>query len=76
VLHFPAWLVGVAIALTVIAILLSFQARTGFEIGKGAASISRQKRYDRFLRKAIPGFLAAVLAGAAGEFVYATLWSK
>ena len=76
-LHLPAWLVGVAITMATIATLLSFQARTAFEIGKGAASVLRQKRYDWFLRKAIPSFfIFGVLASAVGSLIFESLWSK
>lgn len=76
-LHLPAWLVSVGITMGMIATLLSFQARTAFEIGMGAASVLRQKRYDWFLRKAIPAFfILGVLASAIGSFVFETLWPK
>jgi hypothetical protein len=76
-LYFPAWLVGVAITMALIATLLSFQARPAFEIGSGAASVLRQKRYDWFLRKGIPAFfILGVLASALGSFVFEALRVK
>jgi hypothetical protein len=76
-LNLPAWLVGVSTTMALIATLLSFQARTAFEIGKGAESVLRQKRYEWFLRKAIPAFfIFGVLASAVGSFVFETLRLK
>jgi hypothetical protein len=76
-LDLPPWLVGVAITMAVIATLMSFQAHTAFEIGNGAASVSRQKHYDWFLRKVVPAFfIFGVLASAVGSFVFETFRLK
>jgi hypothetical protein len=73
----PAWFVCLAITMAMIATLLSFQARTAFEIGKGAESVLRQRRYERFLRNAIPAFfIFGVLASAVGSFVFEALRLK
>jgi hypothetical protein len=73
----PIWFYAVAITMFVVTLLLSFGARTAFEIGKGTASVRRQKKYDGFLRRVIPSFLIlGVLASALGSFVYDVFRSK
>jgi hypothetical protein len=73
----PIWFFAAAATMFAVTLLLSFGARTAFEIGKGAASVRWQKRYDGFLRKIIPSFLVlGVLASALGSFVYDLLRSK
>jgi hypothetical protein len=77
VLTVPAWFNVAAIILAAIAALLSFQARTAFDIGKGAASVLRQRRYDWFLRKAIPAFfIVGVLRSAVGSWILEMFRSK
>ena len=77
VLNLPVWFGIAATAIALIAGLLSLPARTAFEIGKGAANVSRQKRYDWFLRKAIPTFfILGVAASALGSFVFELLRPK
>jgi hypothetical protein len=73
----PVWFGIATAAIALIAALLSVPARTAFEIGKGAAKISRQKGYDWFLRKAIPSFfILGVAASAFGSFLFELLKSK
>ena len=73
-LNLPTWFVIGAVILAGCATLLTFKARTVFEIGKGVASVKRQKQYDRFLRISIPvflimGVLASILGSAIFEFI-------
>jgi hypothetical protein len=77
-LVYPApWFLVAAVTAAVVAILLSFGARTAFELGKGAASVRWQKLYENFLRKSIPAFLIlGVLASMLGSFVLDFLRSK
>ncbi|HVS34589.1 MAG TPA: hypothetical protein VMS17_03340 [Gemmataceae bacterium] len=73
----PTWFWAVALTTAIVAMFLSVPARTAFEIGKGAASVRWQKRYDGFLRKIIPSFLIlGVLASALGSFAYDFVRSK
>ncbi len=75
--HWAVWLYVVTLTLVVMATLFSITAHTAFEIGKGKASVRRQRRYDWFLRKAIPTFLImGVLASVLGSFVFEFLRSK
>ena len=76
-LHLPVWFGVVAVTLAVVATLLSIPAHTAFEIGKGTASVRRQKRYDWFLRKALPTFLImGVLASVVGTYAVDFLRAK
>jgi hypothetical protein len=75
--NLPVWFDVAAAAIAIIAGLLSLPARTAFEIGKGAANVLRQKRYDWFLRTAIPTFfILGVAASALGSFVFELLRPK
>jgi hypothetical protein len=76
-IRLPRWFYVATVATSVVAILLmAYPARTAFEIGKGAASVQRQKWYDSFLRKAIPGFLImGVIASMLGSFAFDLLRS-
>jgi hypothetical protein len=70
-LKLPTWFLICAALCAGFAILLSFKARTAFEIGRGVASVKHQKLYDRFLRIAIPAFLVmGVLASAIGSWLF------
>ena len=74
-LNLPTWFVTGAVILASFAALLTIKARTAFEIGRGAASVKRQKRYDRFLRKLIPAFLImGVLASILGSVIFEFIW--
>ena len=73
-LNLPTWFVIGAAILAVFATLFTIKARTAFEIGRGAASVYRQKQYDRFLRKIVPAFLimgvsASILGSVFFEFM-------
>jgi hypothetical protein len=70
VMHYAKWMPVVAAAIGLIAALLSVQARTAFELGKGSGSVRRQKAYDSFLRWAIPTFL---ISGVFASMVAAGL---
>lgn len=73
----PFWFWALAISTAIVAMILSVPARTAFEIGKGAASVTWQKRYDWFLRKAVPTFLfMGVVASVVGTFASDLLRSK
>jgi hypothetical protein len=73
----PLWFSIAAVIMVIVASLLSFPARTAFEIGNGAGSVRRQQRYDRFLRKIIPTFLImGVLASVLGSFAFEYLRPK
>lgn len=77
VIGMPIWWYVAAVTTAIVASLLSIQARTAFEIGKGVKSIRRQKWYNGFLRKSIVGFLImGVLASALGSMVFDLLRSK
>jgi hypothetical protein len=70
-IHASAGFLVLTAILAGLAALLSVKARTAFEIGKGAASVKRQKQYDRFLRKTIPTFLIlGVLASVLGSWLF------
>ena len=70
-----AWFVTGAVILASFATLLTIKARTAFEIGRGAASVKRQKQYDRFLRIFIPAFLTmGVLASILGSAIFEFIW--
>jgi hypothetical protein len=73
----PRWFwIATAIAFAV-ACLLSFGARTAFEIGKGEASVRWQKWYGSFLRKTIPAFVVlGVLSSMFGSILLELLRSK
>ena len=73
----PTWFyVGVAVVV-VAAVFLCYPAHTAFEIGKGVASVRRQKSYDSFLSKKLPAFLImGVLASILGSFAFGLLRSK
>jgi hypothetical protein len=73
----PTWFLVTAATAAVVALMLSFGARTAFDIGKGMASVRRQKRYLRFLQKSVPTFLIlGVLASMLGSFAFDFLRSK
>jgi len=74
-LNLPTWFVIGAAILAVFATLFTIKARTAFEIGRGAASVKRQKQYDRFLRIFIPAFLTmGVLASILGSAIFEFIW--
>ena len=74
-LNLPTWFVIGAAILAVFATLLTIKARTAFEIGRGVASVKRQKQYDRFLRIFIPAFLTmGVLASILGSAIFEFIW--
>ena len=76
-IHWPVWFVVVTVILAIVASLFSIRAHTAFEIGRGVAIVRRQRRYDWFLRKAIPTFLImGVLASILGSFAFEFLWPK
>jgi hypothetical protein len=76
-LQFPLWFTVLAVVVVMVASLLSFRANTAFEIGKGAASVRRQKQYEKLLRRIIPTFLVmGILASALGSFAFEYLRSK
>jgi hypothetical protein len=73
----PTWFLVATVTAAVVTLLLSFGARTAFEIGKGTASVRWQKRYDSFLRRSVPAFLIlGVLASILGSFAFDFLRSK
>jgi H+/Cl- antiporter ClcA len=77
VVNYPVWFEVAAIAIAIVALLVSLPSRTAFEIGRGTAVVSRQKRYDWFLRKAIPTFLIlGVAASALGSYLFELLRPK
>ena len=73
----PPWYKVLAAVVLGIGALCSFGASTAFEIGKGAVSVRRQKRYANFLWKAVLGFLVmGVLASLFGNRIDALIWPR
>jgi len=76
-IRMPNWFFVVGGIAALVSLLLSFGARTAFQIGKGAASVRWQKQYHSFLRKSVPAFLIlGVLASILGSFAFDFLRPK
>lgn len=66
----PKWYRLVAAVVVLWGALLCFPSRTAFAIGKGRGSVTRQERYDYFLRKIVPTLLVTgVLASIIGTLL-------